>query len=131
MPESVEIEVVRPFDGAALLGFLGRRCIAGVEAYAVVDGVPHFTRTLRLPRGPGVLDVAWTGSALLGRTWTEAGDRTAAMGAISRLCDAYGRRPGDRPASGLETPPSGRSSRPTVGCGYPAPSIPTSWCSEP
>ena len=60
-PEPVEIEVVRPFDGAALLSFLGRRCIAGVEAYAVVDGVPHFTRTLRLPHGPGVIDVAWTG----------------------------------------------------------------------
>ena len=86
--EPVEIEVARPFDGAALLSFLGRRCIAGVEAYAVVDGVPHFTRTLRLPHGPGIIDVAWTGSALLGRAWTEAGDRTAALGAISRLCDA-------------------------------------------
>jgi len=80
--------VVRPFDGAALLSFLGRRCIAGVEAYAVVDGVPHFTRTLRLPHGPGVVDVAWTGSALLGRAWTGAGDRTAALAVISRLCDA-------------------------------------------
>ena len=76
-PEPVEIEVVWPFDGAALLSFLGRRCIAGVEAYAVVDGVPRFTRTLRLPHGPGVIDVAWTGTTLLGRAWTEAGPSQA------------------------------------------------------
>ena len=95
LPEPVEtgIEVVRPFDGAALLSFLGRRCIAGVEAYAVVDGVPHFTRTVRLPHGPGVIDVAWTGSTLLGRTWTEAGDQSTALGVISRLCDAQAEAP--------------------------------------
>ena len=40
-----------------------------------------------------IRDRAWTGSALLGRTWTEAGDRSTAVGVISRLCDAQAEAP--------------------------------------
>ena len=82
-----EIDVVEPFDGAALLSFLGRRCIAGVEAYAVVHGVPHYARTVRLAHGPGIIDLAWTGVSLLARSWTAAADRSEALAMISRLCD--------------------------------------------
>jgi AraC family transcriptional regulator of adaptative response / DNA-3-methyladenine glycosylase II len=40
-----------------------------------------------------VIEVAWTGSALLGRTWTEAVDQSTAAGVISRLCDAQAAAP--------------------------------------
>ena len=42
-----------PFDGAALLGFLGRRCIAGVEAYAVRAGVQSLHPHRRPAARPG------------------------------------------------------------------------------
>lgn len=83
-----EIDVVEPYDGAALLSFLGRRCIAGVEAYGAVDDVPHYARTVRLAHGPGVIDLAWTGASLLARSWTAAADRSEALAMIRRLCDA-------------------------------------------
>jgi AraC family transcriptional regulator of adaptative response / DNA-3-methyladenine glycosylase II len=43
--------VREPFDGAALLDFLGTRAVPGVEEAG--DGT--YRRTLRLPRGPGVV----------------------------------------------------------------------------
>ncbi len=88
-----EIDVVQPFDGAALLSFLGRRCIAGVEAYAVVDDVPHYARTVRLTNRPGIIDLAWTGVSLVARTWTATIDRSEAMAMISRLCDTRAEAP--------------------------------------
>lgn len=43
----------RPFDAPNLLDFLARRAVAGVEG--VTDGA--YSRSLRLPHGPGVLTV--------------------------------------------------------------------------
>jgi len=48
---TVRLAARRPFDGPALLDFLGRRAVHGVEE--VVDGA--YRRSLRLPYGPGVV----------------------------------------------------------------------------
>ncbi|MDQ1711783.1 MAG: AraC family transcriptional regulator [Frankiaceae bacterium] len=47
----LRLAVREPFDGAALLDFLGARAVPGVEE--VVGGT--YRRTLRLPHGPGVV----------------------------------------------------------------------------
>jgi AraC family transcriptional regulator of adaptative response / DNA-3-methyladenine glycosylase II len=47
----LRLAVREPFDGAALLDFLGTRAVPGVEE--VVGGT--YRRTLRLPHGPGVV----------------------------------------------------------------------------
>ena len=77
-----------PFDAAALLGFLGKRTIAGVETYAAEPGRRRYARTLRLPHGPGQLELVWTGRVLLATTRTDPADRTEAAAAVARLCDA-------------------------------------------
>nr|WP_196791269.1 DNA-3-methyladenine glycosylase 2 [Motilibacter aurantiacus] len=64
----LRLAVRRPFDGDALLAFLGRRAVRGVEE--VVDG--SYRRSLRLPYGPGVV------------TLTPGPDAVAAE---LRLCD--------------------------------------------
>ncbi len=48
----------QPFAGAALLDFLGRRAIPGVETFGVVDDVPTYRRILTLPSGHGVVSLA-------------------------------------------------------------------------
>ncbi len=47
----LRLAVRRPFDGGALLRFLARRAVPGVED--VADGA--YRRTLRLPHGPGTV----------------------------------------------------------------------------
>jgi AraC family transcriptional regulator of adaptative response / DNA-3-methyladenine glycosylase II len=49
----LRLAVREPFDGAALLDFLGTRAVPGVEE--VVAGT--YRRTLRLPHGPGVVSL--------------------------------------------------------------------------
>ncbi len=44
----------RPFSAESVLGFLGERCIAGIEEY---DGTT-FRRSLRLPRGQAVVELS-------------------------------------------------------------------------
>ena len=50
---SLRLAYRSPWDGDALLEFLARRAVPGVEE--VVDGV--YRRTLRLPHGPGVVEL--------------------------------------------------------------------------
>lgn len=50
---AVRLGVREPYDGDAILRFLSTRAVAGVEA---TDDV-HYRRTLRLPHGPGVVQV--------------------------------------------------------------------------
>ena len=45
----------REFDAPDLLGFLGKRTIAGVEAYAVEAGRQRYARTVCLTHGPGMV----------------------------------------------------------------------------
>lgn len=48
---SLRLPTRRPFAGAEVLAFLGRRAIPGVETFDVVEGAPRYRRTLRLPAG--------------------------------------------------------------------------------
>ncbi len=82
-----DLEFVLPFDGAALLGFLGRRCIAGVEHYEVRAGMSHYTRTVALPHGPAVIALSWDGSRLVLTSRIPPADEPAAVRMAHRLCD--------------------------------------------
>ncbi len=55
---SLRLPTRQPFAGSAVLDFLGRRAIPGVETFGVVDGVPTYRRTLTLPNGHGVVSLA-------------------------------------------------------------------------
>jgi AraC family transcriptional regulator of adaptative response / DNA-3-methyladenine glycosylase II len=52
-PDEVRLDCQSPFDGAALLEFLARRAVAGIEE--VVSGT--YRRSLRLPHGAGVVQL--------------------------------------------------------------------------
>ena len=56
-----------PFDGDALLTWLAARAVPGVEE---VDG-DVYRRSLRLPRGPGVLELALGADSVRCRLWLE------------------------------------------------------------
>jgi AraC family transcriptional regulator of adaptative response / DNA-3-methyladenine glycosylase II len=86
--ENFAVAATPPFDAVALLSFLGKRTIAGVEAYGVEPRGLRYARTLRLPHGPGLLELVWTGRVLLATTRTDPADRAQAAAAVSRLCDA-------------------------------------------
>ena len=51
---ALRLPVRQPFDGDALLAFLGRRAVAGIEERAG----DTYRRTLRLPHGPAVVELA-------------------------------------------------------------------------
>jgi len=51
---ALRLPVRQPFDGDALLSFLGRRAVAGIEERAG----DTYRRTLRLPRGHAVVELA-------------------------------------------------------------------------
>ena len=85
--ETFEVAATPPFNAVALLSFLGKRTIAGVEAYGVEPRGLRYARTLRLPHGPGLLELVWTGRVLLATTRTDPADRAQAAAAVSRLCD--------------------------------------------
>jgi AraC family transcriptional regulator of adaptative response / DNA-3-methyladenine glycosylase II len=56
-----------PFDGGALLAWLAARAVPGVEE---VDG-DVYRRSLRLPRGPGVVEMALGADSVRCRLWLE------------------------------------------------------------
>jgi AraC family transcriptional regulator, regulatory protein of adaptative response / DNA-3-methyladenine glycosylase II len=56
-----------PFDGAALLAWLAARAVPGVEE---VDGAVY-RRSLRLPRGSGVVELAMEADGVRCRMWLE------------------------------------------------------------
>lgn len=56
----IELPLRNPYDARALVAFLERRAVAGVEsAGRLADGRLHYARTLVLPRGPGAFDVTF------------------------------------------------------------------------
>jgi AraC family transcriptional regulator of adaptative response / DNA-3-methyladenine glycosylase II len=93
--QTFEVAARPPFDAVALLSFLGQRTIAGVETYAVEPGRQHYARTVRLPSGPGTVELVWTGRTLLATTRTARADREDAAALVTRLCDA------DAPAAAI------------------------------
>src|SRR4051794_1467549 len=58
---TVRLAARPPFDGVALLEFLGQRAVAGVEE--IVDGA--YRRSLRLPHGPGVVTLTPAADAVI------------------------------------------------------------------
>ncbi len=54
-----------PIDAAALISFLGRRAVPGIEE--VVDGT--YRRSLRLPFGAGIVELTPDGDRILARYW--------------------------------------------------------------
>jgi AraC family transcriptional regulator of adaptative response / DNA-3-methyladenine glycosylase II len=73
-----------PLDGGALLGWLAARAVPGVEE---VDG-DVYRRSLRLPRGPGVVELAFEGDCVRCRLWLEdLRDLTPAVQRCRRLLD--------------------------------------------
>ncbi len=82
-----DLEFVAPFDGDALLRFLGRRCIAGVESYEVRAGVSRYTRTAALGSGPAVIALSWDGRRLRLTSRLPPDDEPAAVRLVRRLGD--------------------------------------------
>jgi AraC family transcriptional regulator, regulatory protein of adaptative response / DNA-3-methyladenine glycosylase II len=73
-----------PFDGEALLAWLAARAVPGVEE---VDG-EVYRRSLRLPRGPGVVELAMEADGVGCRLWLEnEGDAAPAEQRCRRLLD--------------------------------------------
>jgi AraC family transcriptional regulator of adaptative response / DNA-3-methyladenine glycosylase II len=73
-----------PFDGGALLAWLAARAVPGVEE---VDG-DVYRRSLRLPRGPGVVELALGADSVRCRLWLEdERDVAAAEQRCRRLLD--------------------------------------------
>ena len=86
VPNRMEIRLARrePFDFGALLAFLGTRAIPGVEEVAG----DTYRRTLRLPHGPGVVEVADDGAAVRCRlTLSDPRDLGPAVARVRRLLD--------------------------------------------
>lgn len=87
----VRLPAREPFDGAALLAFLGARAVPGVEHYA--DGV--YRRTLRLPHGTGVVALEAVAGGLRCRLRLEdLRDLAPAIGRCRRLGDLDADAPG-------------------------------------
>jgi AraC family transcriptional regulator of adaptative response / DNA-3-methyladenine glycosylase II len=76
-----------PFDGAGLLAFFGARAVGGVEE---VDGAAY-RRTLRLPRGPGTVELSFAavrGSHVVATLrLTDPRDLAPAVARLRRLLD--------------------------------------------
>jgi AraC family transcriptional regulator of adaptative response / DNA-3-methyladenine glycosylase II len=86
------VPVRRPFAGAALLDFLLRHTVAGVETGSV-DGsgaaaTVRYARTLRLPHGPGVLVLRWADEELSAEVDADPRDAALVLGRVAHLVDA-------------------------------------------
>ena len=87
---SLRLPTRRPFAGAAVLAFLGRRAIPGVETFDIVDGVARYRRTLTLPAGFGAVSLTATDESdhvqaqLRVEDWA---DLTTAVQRVRRLLD--------------------------------------------
>jgi AraC family transcriptional regulator, regulatory protein of adaptative response / DNA-3-methyladenine glycosylase II len=81
---TLRLPLRQPFDGDALLRFLERRALPGVEE---VRG-DVFARSLRLPRGAGTVELTIAADAVTGRfQLDDARDLAAAVERCRRLCD--------------------------------------------
>ena len=85
----VPIPTPAPFAGAALLDFLLRHAIAGVETGGTgPDGSVHYARTLALPYGPAQLRLRWTAPDLELELDADPRDHDEARRRVSHLVDA-------------------------------------------
>jgi AraC family transcriptional regulator, regulatory protein of adaptative response / DNA-3-methyladenine glycosylase II len=82
--EEVRLACRRPFDGAAVIDFLARRAIAGIEE--VVDGT--YRRSLRLPHGAALVELTPAPSWVRCRLWLEdERDRAVAVQRCRSMMD--------------------------------------------
>ena len=91
-PPVVRLPVAAPFAGAALLDFLHRHQVAGVEAGESEirsDGTSRswYARTVALPHGPGWVRLTWDG-VLTAELAVDPRDVEAALAGIRHLVDA-------------------------------------------
>ena len=81
-----------PFAGAALLGFLLRHAVAGVETggtgTADDPAALTYARTVRLPHGPGSVRLTWSAGALTAEADADPRDHDVALGQVAHLVDA-------------------------------------------
>ena len=84
--------VRRPFAGAALLGFLLRHAVEGVETGGVRGSGPEqtlwYARTQRLPHGPAVITLRWADEVLTAEVDADPRDHDLALSRIGHLVDA-------------------------------------------
>lgn len=86
-PEVV-LPVTRPYDGATLFRFLRAFAVPGVEQHEVVEGGARSTRAVRLPHGPALLRLTWTGQDLRYAYGGHPADADVAWRRVLRLADA-------------------------------------------
>ncbi|WP_300343876.1 AlkA N-terminal domain-containing protein [Nesterenkonia sp.] len=89
-PLTVEIElpVRAPFDAAGVFGFLAERALPGVEAAEISPKRLRYARTLRLPGGPGALELTSAAGGVQVRCEVSTlSDVPAAVAAARRLLD--------------------------------------------
>jgi AraC family transcriptional regulator, regulatory protein of adaptative response / DNA-3-methyladenine glycosylase II len=72
-----------PFDGAALVAFLAKRAVPGVEE--VVDG--RYRRSLRLAHGGGTVELSPAPGGMRAELDVDASDRDEALGQLAALLD--------------------------------------------
>ena len=78
------LEYQAPLDAGALLAFFGMRAVPGVEE---LDG-EVFRRSLRLPRGFGVVELRSLGERVAARLWLDdARDEAAAVARVRAMLD--------------------------------------------
>jgi AraC family transcriptional regulator of adaptative response / DNA-3-methyladenine glycosylase II len=83
-PVQLELPYVEPLDAEALIAFLGRRAVAGVEE--VLGG--SYRRSVRLPRGPGVIELRPASGVVEASVWLhDERDLAAAVGRCRALLD--------------------------------------------
>ncbi|KRC51282.1 AraC family transcriptional regulator [Leifsonia sp. Root227] len=85
---SLRLPARAPFDGAAVLGFLGARSISGVET----GGADGYARALSLPHGPAVVRLAVGGTATApfvecDATLADVADLAPLVARVRRLLD--------------------------------------------
>ena len=90
----VPLSVPTPFHGEALLTFLGRHAVAGVETWSdrtdEAGRSISYRRTLNLPYGPAVLTMRWSSGALTaGLHLADQRDLATGRARIEHLCDLH------------------------------------------
>src|SRR3954452_19754502 len=86
VPAALRLSTTAPYDGAAVLRWLGARLVPGVEE---LDGGTVYRRTLRVPGGPAVAALALDGAhgVRAELRLADPADEPAALGACRALLD--------------------------------------------
>jgi AraC family transcriptional regulator, regulatory protein of adaptative response / DNA-3-methyladenine glycosylase II len=84
------VPAYQPYDARRMLWFLGRHSTPGLETYDESTGSPTYTRALRLPGGPGVLQLTLSGGGSgfdADLRLSRAEDEPAALAQLAHLLD--------------------------------------------